>query len=94
MTESNGDRFRSVNLAGRLLQLALSIALAFAWLRSAAAHATNPYFFLSSVYNYKLVGPVSGRFIATVLPSVQLALALCLVMRVCVGGALLSTLYS
>jgi hypothetical protein len=65
------------------------LVLAIAWLRSSSAHLANPYFFLSSVYRYELVGPTMGRVIAMILPFLQLFLAICLIGRMFVGGALL-----
>ena len=64
-------------------------ALAIVWLRSGAAHLANPYYFLFSIYQYQLVGPATGRVLAMTLPFIQLVIAVCLIGRVFVGGALL-----
>jgi putative oxidoreductase len=71
------------------MQLALSILIAIVWMQSATAHMGNPYFFLSSVYKYQLVGRDLGWILAVVLPALQSVLAVCLLARVFVGAALL-----
>lgn len=73
----------------RLVDYVGGIALAIVWLRSSAAHLANPYYFLSSVYQYELVGVQAGRIVAMTLPFLQLVLAVCLIGRVFAGGALL-----
>jgi len=72
-------------------QLSASLVLASFWLRSSLAHLANPYYFLSSIYQYELVGPTVAAFLAMALPSLQLLLAACLVVRIFVGGALFSS---
>jgi hypothetical protein len=67
------------------------VAVALAWLQSSFAHLSNPYFFLSSIYQYELVGPTVGEAVAIVLPYLQLVLAVCLIARFFYGGALLSS---
>jgi hypothetical protein len=61
------------------------------WLESAAAHLGNPYYFLSSIYKYEMVGAATGQLIAILLPALQFTIALCLICRVQVGGALLAS---
>ena len=75
-------------------QIAAGLVLAVFWLRSGLAHMANPYYFLSSVYSYELVGPALGQAAAMVLPVLQLVLAVCLVTRQIVGGALFSSVLS
>jgi Methylamine utilisation protein MauE len=75
----------------RVLQLALSIVLALVWIQSTTAHAENPYLFLSSIYKYKIVNPAFGQSLAIVLPGLQFVLAICLLSRIFVGGALLGS---
>ncbi len=69
-------------------QVLAGIILAVFWLRSGLAHTTNPYYFLSSIYSYEVVGPVLGVAAATGFPALQLVLAAALVTRRFVGGAL------
>lgn len=56
-----------------------SLALAVAFVASAVPHLGNPYYFLSSVYRYGLVGPQVGQAAAMILPMLGLAVAACLV---------------
>ncbi len=70
-------------------QLLAGLILALFWLRSGLAHITNPYYFLSSVYKYEILGPALGMVAAMGLPALQLTLAAALVTRRFVGGALL-----
>ena len=51
----------------------------------------QPYDFLSSVYNYELVGPKLGMLIAMTLPWLELLVGLCLVGGIFVSGALLAS---
>lgn len=69
--------------------LATAVVLAYYWLKSGLAHLSNPYSFLSSIYAYELVNPWLGWVAAMALPSLQLVLAPCLVLRRFVGGAML-----
>ena len=49
-----------------------------------------PYEFLSSVYEYELLGPKLGMLTAMILPWVELLLGLCLIAGVFVSGAMLT----
>ena len=49
----------------------------------------QPYDFLSSVYNYELVGPKLGMLVAMVLPWAELLVGVCLVGGIFVSGVLL-----
>lgn len=77
-------------LARRFVPVAGSFIVAAAFLRSSLDHLTNSYYFLGSVFSYGLVGPQVGTAIAVVLPLLQLLLGLCLLGRICAGGALLT----
>ena len=72
-------------------QLGAGLVLAAFWLRSGLAHLGNPYYFLSSIYMYEIVGPSVGPLVAMVVPVLQLVLAVCLVARQFVGGALFAS---
>ena len=50
----------------------------------------QPYDFLSSVYQYELVGPKLGMLVAMTLPWLELLAGICLVGGIFVGGALLA----
>jgi len=72
-----------------VLQYVGCIVVAVVWLQSSSAHLANSFYFLSSVYQYELVGSAVGKLTAMVLPILQLLLAVCLVGRLFVDGALL-----
>lgn len=61
--------------------------VAIVWLQSSAAHIANPYFFLSTVYQYELLGETPGWVVATFIPAVQITLGVCLIGRMFVDGA-------
>lgn len=69
-------------------QLLAGLVVAWFWVRSGLAHITNPYYYLSSIYSYEIVGPTLGVIAAIGLPPLQLVLAAGLVLRRFVGGAL------
>jgi hypothetical protein len=54
---------------------------------AAIPHLDNPYYFLGSVYSYKLVEPGIGQAVVMILPLLQLVLAVCLILRVQVDAA-------
>lgn len=53
----------------------------FLW--SAAAHLANPYYFLSTVYQYELTSAPVGAVVASVMPFLELLLAACLLSGAC-----------
>jgi len=65
----------------------VSWILGIALLLSGIPHVGNPYYFLSSVYAYDLVGPGIGQLVAMVLPILQLLLVACLITRFFRPGA-------
>lgn len=56
-------------------------------------HWSNPYYFLGSVYAYKLVEPGVGQMIAMGMPIIQLVLALCFLTRTFLDASHLVTLF-
>lgn len=50
----------------------------------------QPYDFLSSVYNYEIIGPKLGMLMAMTLPWLELLVGVCLVGGIFVSGALLA----
>ncbi len=56
----------------------------FVW--SAATHLANPYYFLSTVYQYELTSAPVGAVVASLLPFLQLLLAACLLSGACPQG--------
>lgn len=65
----------------RWVERGIGLVLALLLLRSSLIHVGQPYYFLSSVYGYGLTGIVLGKWIAVVLPFVQLVVALCLLVH-------------
>ena len=72
---------------GFTLLIRLSLGCLFLW--SSLPKIRQPYDFLSSVYNYELVGPKLGMLVAVILPWLELLVGLCLLGGIFVGGALL-----
>lgn len=63
------------------------------FLISGVPHWGNSYFFLGSVYAYKLVDPGIGQMIAMGMPLIQLVLAICFLTRTFLDAAHLGTLF-
>lgn len=61
----------------------------FVW--SGAAHLSNPYYFLSTVYQYELTSATFGALIASYMPFLELTLAACLLGSCCQRAAWLVT---
>jgi len=59
----------------------LAVGGLFLW--SATAHLANPYYFLSTVYQYELTSVPVGAFVASVLPFLEFLLAACLLSGTC-----------
>lgn len=53
----------------------------FVW--SGSAHLANPYYFLSTIYQYELTSAPVGVLIASYLPFLELVLAACLLSSIC-----------
>ena len=58
---------------------------------SGAAHLSNPYYFLSTIYQYELTSAPVGAFIGSYLPFLELTLASCLLSGTCPRPAWLVT---
>ncbi len=69
------------------LDAALTWCFGIVMLVAAIPHWENPYYFLGSVYAYKLVDPGLGLFTAMILPLTQLVLAVCFIARIYVNAA-------
>ena len=61
----------------------------FVW--SGASHLANPYYFLSTIYQYELTSAPIGALIASYLPFLELVLAVCLLSHACLRPAWLVT---
>jgi len=66
---------------GWWIERASALVLALLLLRSSFAHLGNPYYFLSTVYSYQLVGIRVGQWVSLVLPFLQLTTAIALLLR-------------
>jgi uncharacterized membrane protein YphA (DoxX/SURF4 family) len=69
--------------------LIVRLVLGCMFLYSSLPKIRQPYDFLSSVYNYELVGPKLGMLVAMVLPWAELLVGICLIGGIFVSGALL-----
>lgn len=92
-----GEPPSSINASWRTtvpdaLELVLTWTIAAVFIRSAAAHLNNPYYFLSTVLSYRLTGPFLSESAALFLPVLQVFVAACLLMRILMDGALILTL--
>jgi putative oxidoreductase len=69
--------------------VAVRLSLGCMFLYSSLPKIRQPYDFLSSAYNYELVGPKLGLLVAMVLPWAELFVGICLIGGIFVSGALL-----
>ena len=72
------------------LVVRLGLGCLFLW--SSLSKIRQPYDFLSSVYDYQLVGPKLGMLTAMTLPWLELLVSLCLLGGIFVSGALLTSI--
>jgi hypothetical protein len=88
MTQSNRIvAFKNV------IDVVASWIFGLAFLIAGFPHWSNAYYFLGSVYAYKLVEPGIGQMIAMGMPIVQLVLALCFLTRTFLDTSHLATLF-
>lgn len=85
--KSAGD-VASRHAVSRAFVIVVSLAVAILFVRSSLAHLSNPYYFLSSIHAYQLVGEQLGFTLSISLPFLQIAIVGCLLTRVFVPGAL------
>ena len=84
---------RRWNVVSREFEWCARLAVGGIFLWSAAAHLANPYYFLSTVYQYELTSAPVGAVVASVMPFLELLLAVCLLSGACPQPAwLLSSL--
>lgn len=69
------------------LDAGVSWLLGVALVCSSIPHLGNPYFFLGSVYSYRLLGSGVGQTVAMTLPFVEVVVAACLIANLFRGGA-------
>lgn len=68
------------------LGLTARVALGCIFLASSLPKLRQPYDFLGDVYKYQLTGPALSRFVAMTLPFIELALGVCLLGGLILGG--------
>jgi hypothetical protein len=66
---------------------AVSWLLGVSLICSSIPHLGNSYYFLGSVYSYRLVGPGIGQSVAMTLPFLEVVLAACLITNLFRGAA-------
>ena len=66
----------------RSMDAVLTWCFGIVMLIAAIPHWENHYYFLGSVYAYKLVDPGIGQAVAMLLPLTQLVIAVCLIARI------------
>lgn len=71
---------------------AIGLGLSFVLIRSAASHLGQPYYFLSTIYSYQIVGVEAGRLAAAALPAIQIAVAVSLILGLSRRGGYLAVL--
>ena len=74
---------RRWNAVSREFEWCARLVIGGIFLWSAAAHLANPYYFLSTVYQYELTSAPVGAVIASVMPFLELMLAACLLSGAC-----------
>lgn len=67
----------------------LTVGGIFLW--SGSAHLANPYYFLSTIYQYELTSAPVGALIGAYLPFLELILAVCLLGNICPKSAWIVT---
>lgn len=72
-------------LPGAALIFRLLLGSIFLW--NSLSKLQQPYDFLSAVYNYELVGPQLGLWVATAVPWLELATGICLAIGIWERGA-------
>ena len=75
---------------GPTVLLIVRYSLGCLFLYSALPKIRQPYDFLSSVYQYEMLGPKAGMVVAMVLPWFELVVGICLLGGIFVSGALLA----
>jgi len=82
-----------VTVAKNSVDVIATWVIGLAFLIAGFPHWSNAYYFLGSVYAYKLVEPGVGQMIAMGMPIVQLVLALCFLTRTFLDATHLATLF-
>lgn len=76
---SENGKQRNTKLTAYTATRAIDFGIAFLLFRAGSGHFGNPYFFLRTIYDYQLLSPRIGEGLAAILPSIEIAVAICLV---------------
>jgi hypothetical protein len=82
----------TVNSFGKAFDFFVTILFGAVMLAAAIPHWENPYYFLGSVYAYKLTEPGMGQMTAAVMPLLQLIVGIGLILRIQVSAVHLTVL--
>ena len=80
---ANQESLTSSQWFGREVEWILRLLVGGIFVWSGSAHLANPYYFLSTVYQYELTSAPVGMLIASYLPFLELLLAVCLLSGIC-----------
>ncbi|MDR1478869.1 MAG: hypothetical protein LBJ00_08000 [Planctomycetaceae bacterium] len=82
MDSSSAKTINRWYIVGGYFDSTLTWFFGIVMLAAAIPHWENPYYFLGSVYDYKLVDPGLGQMVAILLPFIQLILSILLLARI------------
>jgi uncharacterized membrane protein YphA (DoxX/SURF4 family) len=85
--ESDSPKGRWIAWLWAGVRVLLRLILGGLLISSALPKLQQPYDFLAAVYDYELVGPRIGLFVATLLPWLELVLGIALLAGLCSRGA-------
>lgn len=77
------ESLTSMQRFGREVEWIIRLLVGGIFVWSGTAHLANPYYFLSTVYQYELTSAPVGMLIASYLPFLELLLAVCLLSGIC-----------
>ena len=83
---------RGMSFLPPAIALTARLVLGVILLYSSVVKLRQPFDFLETVYSFAIVGPKLGLAISTLLPWIELIVAICLLLRVWLPGALLTTI--
>ena len=79
-------------VAFRVMAVILRITLGLVLLYAGIARVRQPHDFLRAVYDYQIVGPPLGRWVAMILPHLEIVVGVALIGNVATTGALILVL--
>jgi len=93
ITQTNNQKTQPSVTAIDIYDSIVTWVFGVVFLISGMPHWGNPYFFLGSVYAYKLVDPGIGQMVAIGMPLIQLVFAICFLTHTFLDAAHLGTLF-